>query len=158
MSDYDHTSAAGYVPEMLKTEADFLTDRVRAAKSTSVVTESDLLFAKTLTWHATKNAIRVGVLILCVMFVVGLLGAIPIIVKAWKEYVLGVSGFTQKEHMLDQTASRNITRDDTGWPSGDSLAEQWSKAQQATTKIPDSFRERMEEKTPEEKLMASLSS
>lgn len=152
----DQSTGGNFIDSYYPTDSGILSERVANNKQdTSVVKDSDLLYAKTLTWHAAKQAIRVGVLILCVTLVVGLLSAVPIVVKAWKEYVTG-EAFSQKERMLDQTASRNITRDDTGWPAGDSLAEQWAKAQQASTKMPETYRERMEEKSPEEKLMEQI--
>lgn len=153
----DQSNGGNFMDSFYPTDSGVLAERVAKAQhmTEGVVKESDLLYAKTLTWHAAKQAIRVTVLILCVVLVVGALGAIPLVVKAWKTYVLG-EGFSQKERMLDQTASRNVTRDDTGWPSGDSPAEKWAKAQHAVTKMPDTFRERMEEKTPEEKLMSQI--
>jgi hypothetical protein len=46
------------------------------------------------------------------------------------------SGFTQKEGLQYLGASTNVTRDDTGWPTTDSLAEAAMRAQnQATAEL-----------------------
>lgn len=57
---------------------------------------------------------------------------IPLVLSAYADMASKLS-FTQKEGLLYQGASTNVTRDDMGWPTHDTLAEQAAKAQARIT-------------------------
>lgn len=105
---------------------------------------------KTLYWF-----IMIATLFMIVMM-------IPLAMKAVSE-IKTKSNFSQKEGLQYLGASTNVTRDDTGWPGTDSLAESAWKAQEAATNMAAAPatkatfvvpRESMTAKlTPEEELM-----
>ncbi len=59
---------------------------------------------------------------------------VPLIISTYADTAKKLS-FTQKEGLLYQGASTNVTRDDMGWPTHDTLAEQAAKAQARITNM-----------------------
>lgn len=100
-------------------------------------------------------AIIIGILFMLVML-------IPLAMKLSSE-IKTKNNFSQKEGLQYLGASTNVTRDDTGWPGTDSLAEAAWKAQETATNMAGAPaakatfvvpRESMTPKlTPEEELM-----
>jgi len=81
---------------------------------------------------------------------------IPLAMKVWKDGLAPTkSDFTQKENLQYLGASTSVVRDDTGWASTDSLAEQAMRSQQETNMAaaPAKAGFRTERMTPEEKLL-----
>ena len=85
--------------------------------------------AKTL--QSLRGVIKVLYFIALVYLLYLIVIMVPMINSAYVEF--SKSKFSQKEGLQYLGASTNVTRDDTGWPTTDSLAEAAMRAQSAAT-------------------------
>ena len=78
--------------------------------------------------HTTKWVLRAVFVVVFLYALLQFVSFLPIAYKKWNEGFFK-SGFSQKENLQYLGASTAVTRDDTGWTTKDSLAEQALKAQ-----------------------------